>query len=93
MVGHDAIDMATPELMFEQSTTFFAFEPTETEGVRVGSVASSTGSDFLAATGTGTATRVRRYSLLPGATQPTLEEKFTPFTAGFDGGASLGGTN
>lgn len=93
MVGHDAIDMATPELMFEQSTTFFAFDSTETSGVRVGSVAISTGSDFLAATGTGTSTLVRRYSLLPGASQPTLEEEFFPFTAGFEGGANLGGTN
>ncbi len=52
-----------------------------------------TGSDFLAATGRGTPTKVKRFSLLPGANQPTLEEEFAPFGAGFSGGATLGGTN
>jgi hypothetical protein len=84
--------MANSELSFELLTTFFAFDSTETSGVRVASVAVSNGSDFLAATGSGTSTRVKRFSLLPGANEPTLEEEFSPFTAGFDGGASLGGT-
>lgn len=90
--GHHSMDMANSELSFELLTTFFAFDSTETSGVRVASVAISNGSDFLAATGSGTSTRVKRFSLLPGANEPTLEEEFSPFTAGFDGGASLGGT-
>ena len=90
--GHNSMDMANSELSFELLTTFFAFDSTETSGVRVASVAVSNGSDFLAATGSGTSTRVKRFSLLPGANEPTLEEEFSPFTAGFDGGASLGGT-
>ena len=90
--GHHSMDMANSELSFELLTTFFAFDSTETSGVRVASVAVSNGSDFLAATGSGTSTRVKRFSLLPGANEPTLEEEFNPFTAGFDGGASLGGT-
>jgi len=84
--------MDTPDVMFEKVSDFFAFDSNLTTGVRVGSVAVSTGSDFLAATGSGTSTVVRRYSLLPGASQPTLEEEFSPFTDGFDGGANLGGT-
>lgn len=84
--------MDTPDVMFEKVSDFFAFDSTQTTGVRVGSVAVSTGSDFLAATGYGTSTVVRRYSLLPGATQPTLEEEFSPYTSLFDGGANLGGT-
>ena len=91
MENHDTT-MDTPEVMFEKVADFFAFDSTQTTGVRVGSVAVSTGSDFLAATGSGISTVVRRYSLLPGATQPTLEEEFSPFTDGFDGGANLGGT-
>jgi len=91
MGSHD-ITMATPEVMFEKVTQFFAFDSTQTTGVRVGSVAVSKGSDFLASTGSGISTVVRRYSLLPGASQPTLEEEFSPFTDGFDGGANLGGT-
>ena len=90
--GHHSMDMANSELSFELLTTFFAFDSTETSGVRVASVAVSNGSDFLAATGSGTSTRVKRFSLLPGANEPTLEEEFNPFTAGFDGGASLRGT-
>lgn len=90
--GHHSMDMANSELSFELLTTFFAFDSTETSGVRVASVAVSNGSDFLAATGSGTSTRVKRFSLLPGANEPTLEEEFNPFTAGFNGGASLGGT-
>ena len=88
---HD-ITMDTPDLMFEKVADFFAFDSNLTTGVRVGSVAVSTGSDFLAATGSGTSTVVKRFSLLPGASQPTLEEEFSPFTDGFDGGANLGGT-
>ncbi len=91
MGSHD-ITMATPDIMFEKVADFFAFDSTQTTGVRVGSVAVSTGSDFLAATGSGTSTVVKRFSLLPGASQPTLEEEFSPFTDGFDGGANLGGT-
>ena len=91
MENHDTT-MDTPEVMFEKVADFFAFDSTQTTGVRVGSVAVSTGSDFLAATGSGISTVVRRYSLLPGASQPTLEEEFSPFTDGFDGGANLGGT-
>ena len=91
MENHDTT-MDTPEVMFEKVADFFAFDSTQTTGVRVGSVAVSTGSDFLAATGSGISTVVRRYSLLPGASQPTLEEEFFPFTDGFDGGANLGGT-
>lgn len=90
--GHHSMDMANSELSFELLTTFFAFDSTETSGVRVASVAVSNGSDFLAATGSGTSTRVKRFSLLPGANEPTLEEEFNPFAAGFNGGASLGGT-
>jgi FtsP/CotA-like multicopper oxidase with cupredoxin domain len=91
MGSHD-ITMDTPEVMFEKVTQFFAFDSTQTTGVRVGSVAVSTGSDFLAATGSGTSTVVKRYSLLPGASQPTLEEEFSPYSSLFDGGANLGGT-
>ena len=91
METHDTM-MDTPELSFEKVADFFAFDSTQTTGVRVGSVAVSNGSDFLASTGSGISTVVRRYSLLPGASQPTLEEEFSPFTDGFDGGANLGGT-
>ena len=91
MENHDTT-MDTPEVMFEKVADFFAFDSNLTTGVRVGSVAVSNGSDFLAATGFGTSTVVKRFSLLPGATQPTLEEEFSPFTVGFDGGANLGGT-
>ena len=91
METHDTT-MDTPELSFEKVADFFAFDSTQTTGVRVGSVAVSNGSDFLASTGSGISTVVRRYSLLPGASQPTLEEEFSPFTDGFDGGANLGGT-
>ena len=91
MENHDTT-MDTPEVMFEKVTDFFAFDSTQTTGVRVGSVAVSNGSDFLAATGSGTSTLVRRYSLLPGASQPTLEEEFSPYSPLFDGGANLGGT-
>ena len=91
METHDTT-MDTPEVMFEKVADFFAFDSTQTTGVRVGSVAVSNGSDFLASTGSGISTVVRRYSLLPGASQPTLEEEFSPFTDGFDGGANLGGT-
>ena len=91
-LGSHDVTMATPDLMFEKVADFFAFDSNLTTGVRVGSVAVSTGSDFLATTGSGTSTVVKRFSLLPGATQPTLEEEFSPFTDGFDGGANLGGT-
>ena len=91
MGSHD-ITMDTPDVMFEKVADFFAFDSTQTTGVRVGSVAVSKGSDFLAATGFGTSTVVRRYSLLPGASQPTLEEEFSPYSPLFDGGANLGGT-
>ncbi|NDH05988.1 hypothetical protein EBX93_08685, partial [bacterium] len=84
--------MDTPEVTFELVTRFYAFNSTQTTGVRVGSVAVSNGSDFLAATGSGTSTVVRRYSLLPGASQPTLEEEFYPYSSLFNGGANLGGT-
>lgn len=84
--------MDTPEVTFELVTRFYAFNSTQTTGVRVGSVAVSNGSDFLAATGSGTSTVVRRYSLLPGASQPTLEEEFYPYSSLFTGGANLGGT-
>ena len=91
MGSHD-ITMATPEVMFEKVADFFAFDSNLTTGVRVGSVAVSNGSDFLAATGSGTSTVVKRFSLLPGASQPTLEEEFSPYSPLFDGGANLGGT-
>jgi len=91
METHDTT-MDTPDLMFEKVADFFAFDSTQTTGVRVGSVAVSNGSDFLASTGSGISTVVKRFSLLPGASQPTLEEEFSPFTDGFDGGANLGGT-
>ncbi len=84
--------MDTPEVTFELVTRFYAFNSTQTTGVRVGSVAVSNGSDFLAATGSGTSTVVRRFSLLPGASQPTLEEEFYPYSSLFNGGANLGGT-
>ena len=84
--------MDTPEVTFELVTRFYAFNSTQTTGVRVGSVAVSNGSDFLAATGSGTSTVVRRFSLLPGASQPTLEEEFYPYSSLFTGGANLGGT-
>ena len=92
MESEDMTTMDTPDIMFEKVADFFAFDSNLTTGVRVGSVAVSNGSDFLAATGSGTSTVVKRFSLLPGATQPTLEEEFSPFTDGFDGGANLGGT-
>jgi FtsP/CotA-like multicopper oxidase with cupredoxin domain len=91
METHDTT-MDTPELSFEKVADFFAFDSTQTTGVRVGSVAVSNGSDFLASTGSGISTVVRRYSLLPGASQPTLEEEFSPYSPLFDGGANLGGT-
>lgn len=96
LASHDPMAMAPAQmsgLMFGMSTSFNAFDSRETNGVQVGTVAVSTGSGFLAATGSGSATRVRRFSLLPGATQPTLEEEFAPFTLKFKGGASVGGTN
>jgi FtsP/CotA-like multicopper oxidase with cupredoxin domain len=92
MPSEDMTTMDTPDVMFEKVADFFAFDSNLTTGVRVGSVAVSTGSDFLAATGSGTSTVVKRFSFLPGASQPTLEEEFSPFTDGFDGGANLGGT-
>ena len=92
MPSEDMTTMDTPDVMFEKVADFFAFDSNLTTGVRVGSVAVSTGSDFLAATGSGTSTLVKRFSFLPGASQPTLEEEFSPFTDGFDGGANLGGT-
>ena len=84
--------MDTPDVIFEKVADFFAFDSNFTSGVRVGSVAVSNGSDFLAATGSGISTLVRRFSLLPGASQPTLEEEFSPYSPLFDGGANLGGT-
>ena len=57
MENHDTT-MDTPEVMFEKVADFFAFDSTQTTGVRVGSVAVSTGSDFLAATGSGISTVV-----------------------------------
>lgn len=91
-VESEDINMDTPDIVFEKVSDFFAFDSTQTTGVRVGSVAVSNGSDFLAATGSGTATVVKRFSLLPGASQPTLEEEFSPYSPLFDGGANLGGT-
>jgi FtsP/CotA-like multicopper oxidase with cupredoxin domain len=91
-VPSEDINMDTPDIVFEKVSDFFAFDSTQTTGVRVGSVAVSNGSDFLAATGSGTATVVKRFSLLPGASQPTLEEEFSPYSPLFDGGANLGGT-
>jgi hypothetical protein len=92
MEGHEE-DIAVPPVMFEMVSSFYAFDSTQTTGVRVGSVSVSTGSDFLAATGKGTATKVKRFSLLPGASQPTLIGAMEPFVTGFTGGANLGGTN
>ena len=92
MTSEEMTTMDTPDIIFEKVADFFAFDSNLTTGVRVGSVAVSNGSDFLAATGSGTSTVVKRFSLLPGASQPTLEEEFSPFTDGFDGGANLGGT-
>lgn len=80
-------------LNFELATSFFAFTPEDSSGVQVGSVAISNGSDFLAGTTKGSVTRVKRFSLPPGASQPTLEKEFAPFSPKFDGGASVGGTN
>ncbi|MEY4613895.1 MAG: hypothetical protein RL179_1868 [Planctomycetota bacterium] len=91
MEAHD-ITMDTPEVTFELVTRFYAFNSTQTTGVRVGSVAVSNGSDFLAATGSGISAVVKRFSLLPGASQPTLEEEFYPYSSLFSGGANLGGT-
>jgi hypothetical protein len=90
MEAHD-ITMDTPEVTFELVTRY-AFNSTQTTGVRVGSVAVSNGSDFLAATGSGISAVVKRFSLLPGASQPTLEEEFYPYSSLFSGGANLGGT-
>jgi len=92
MENEDMTTMDTPDVMFEKVADFFAFDSNLTTGVRVGSVAVSNGSDFLASTGSGISTVVRRYSLLPGASQPTLEEEFSPYSPLFDGGANLGGT-
>ncbi|MEI7855452.1 MAG: multicopper oxidase domain-containing protein [Planctomycetota bacterium] len=92
MESEDMTTMDTPDVMFEKVADFFAFDSNLTTGVRVGSVAVSNGSDFLAATGSGTSTVVKRFSLLPGASQPTLEEEFSPYSPLFDGGANLGGT-
>lgn len=90
---HEDGAMATPMVNFKIVADFFAFDSTQTTGVRVGSVAVSTGSDFLAATGSGTSTVMRRFSLLPGSSEPTLLEESSPFTSLFSGGANIGGTN
>ena len=96
--GSEAMPMgnsqvAGPGLSFTLATSFYAFDSGESSGVNVGSVDVSNGSDLLAASTKGSATRVKRFSLLPGASQPTLEEEFAPFSPKFKGGASLGGSN
>ena len=90
---HDDGSMATAMVNFTMVSDFFAFDSTQTTGVRVGSVVVSTGSDFLAATGSGTSTVMKRFSLLPGSSEPTLLDEFNPFTSLFSGGANIGGTN
>ena len=90
---HDSGAMATSMVDFAMVSDFFAFDTTQTTGVRVGSVVVSTGSDFLAASGSGTSTVMKRFSLLPGSSEPTLLDEFNPFTSLFSGGANIGGTN
>lgn len=79
-------------LDLEMVNTFFAFDPSVTSGVRVGTVANSTGSDLIVASGAGGSTQVKRFSFGPGAEEPTLIEELDPFSAGFSGGAVVGGT-
>jgi hypothetical protein len=93
MAGMEMGMMEKPGLNFELATSFYAFTPSESSGVQVGSVAVSNGSDLLAGTAKGSPTRFKRFSLLPGASQPSLVEEFAPFTLKFQGGASVAGTN
>lgn len=81
---------ATPSSDYTMQSSFFAFNTNDTNGVFVGSVGGSTGSDLIESQGRGSNV-FNRYSFLPGTTNPTLEDAFTPFPIGFLGGISLGG--
>lgn len=83
---------ATPSSDYAMQSSFFVFNSNDTNGVFVGAVDGSTGSDLIVTQGKGSNV-LSRYSLLPGTTNPTLEDEFSPFPIGFLGGISLGGTN
>ena len=83
---------ATPQIEYTMQSSFFAFNSNDTNGVFVGAVDGSTGSDLIVTQGKGSNV-LSRYSFLPGTTNPTLEDEFSPFPIGFLGGISLGGTN
>jgi hypothetical protein len=83
---------ATPQIEYTVQSSFFVFNSNDTNGVFVGAVDGSTGSDLIVTQGKGSNV-LSRYSFLPGTTNPTLEDEFSPFPIGFLGGISLGGTN
>ena len=83
---------ATPSSDYTMQSSFFVFNSNDTSGVFVGAVDGSTGSDLIVTQGKGSNV-LNRYSFLPGTTNPTLEDEFSPFPIGFLGGISLGGTN
>jgi hypothetical protein len=83
---------ATPQIEYTMQSSFFAFNSNDTSGVFVGAVDGSYGSDLIVTQGKG-GNVLNRYSFLPGTTNPTLEDEFSPFPIGFLGGISLGGTN
>jgi len=83
---------ATPSSDYAMQSSFFTFNSNDTNGVFVGAVDGSTGSDLIVTQGKGSNV-LSRYSFLPGTTNPTLEDEFSPFPIGFLGGISLGGTN
>lgn len=72
--------------------TFFVFDSSVTTGVCVGSIGNSTGSDLIVSSGAGAATQFKRFSFGPGAATPALMSEMDPFSQGFSGGASVGGT-
>ena len=83
---------ATPQSDYTMQSSFFAFNSNDTNGVFVGAVDGSTGSDLIVTQGKGSNV-LQRYSFLPGTEAPTFEDEFSPFPIGFLGGISLGGTN
>lgn len=92
-MGEMDFTSAVPMVEFEQTNTFFAFDPALANGVRVATVSVSTGSDILASNGPGGPTFLERFSFLPGAMEPSALSEIEPFTGGFSGGVFPGGTN
>jgi FtsP/CotA-like multicopper oxidase with cupredoxin domain len=83
---------ATPKSDYTMQSSFFAFNSNDTNGVFVGAVDGSTGSDLIVTQGKGSNV-LQRYSFLPGTANPIFADEFSPFPIGFLGGISLGGTN